>query len=324
MGSDSQSSILTDRDVNDIQLLFEIARVNGARLSLSEAVSLLRPEISEEDVAFALNDLNGSKEPLQLQAGLFFAKGEARMEASEVEALERERRMRAERNLAFAFDFAAFSGGKSARVFSVSGSSSYGSISSEDDLDFFCITPSETLWLFITRLLLFARMFGALNKHAPSLCLSCMMDEDFARKSFRKTRDALFARDALHVSIIHGYNFYENLLRDSEWLSKYFPKLYEERLPTNKAPRAPNSQDKPNLLVAFANEFVFHFVGNYLRLKAYLGNRWLTRDRRYSLVFTAKIGKDHCIYESVRYSELRRLYSRLGRWGETDTTALHS
>lgn len=323
MGSDSLSSPLTDRDVTDIQLLFEIARVNGARLSLIEAVSLLRPEISKEDIASALNDMNGLNKHLRLQSGLFFAKEEALAEASEVEAMELRRMSLAERNLAFAFDFAAFSGGAAARVFSVSGSSSYGSISSGDDLDFFCITPSETLWLFITRQLILARIFRAFNQDTPSICLSCMMDEGYARRSFKLTRDALFARDALHVSIIHGHDFYGNLLRESAWLSEYFPKLYRERLSGSRAHPAQSHGD-PNVFTVFVNQFVFRFVGNYLRLKAYLSNRRLTRDKRNALLFTAKIGKDHCIYESVRYSDLRPLYSRLARRGETDAIALHS
>lgn len=324
LGSDSQSSTLTDRDVSDVQLLFEIARLNGARLSASEAVSLLRPGVSKEDITLALNHMNHLNRPLELRADLFISKDEAREEAAEMEALEHQRRMWAERNLAFAFDFAAFSGGDSARVFSVSGSSSYGSVSSGDDLDFFCITPTETLWLFITRLLIFARVFRAFKKDSPSLCLSCMMDEDFARRTFRMTRDGLFARDALSVSIIQGHSFYGNLLSESVWLSEYFPKLYQQRLSANGPHPVPNPCKEPSGLLTFANKFVYHFVGNYLRLKAYIGNRRLTRHRRDKLLFTAKIGTDHCIYESVRYSELRRLYSRFGRRGETDAIALHS
>ncbi len=324
MNSNSRTSALTDRDIDDIQLLYQIARANGAHLSLNEAVSLLHSDVSEEEFALALNSSNGVKGSLRLQAGFIVSMDEAGEERLEVESFEREARKRAERNLAFAFEFADFGRGELARVLSVSGSSSYGSVSSGDDLDFFCITPSETLWLFITRLLILGRVFRAVKRNSPNLCLSCMMDEGYAGSVFRTTRDGLFARDALNISIIRGHDFYNKLLRESAWLSEYYPKLYRQRVSLSKPPHPLNSHGEPNVVLKVVNLFLYRLVGGYLRLKAYLGNRRLTRDGRYSLLFTAKIGTDHCIYESVRYSKLRRLYSKLGRLGETDAIALHS
>lgn len=324
MGSKLQPSALTNRDLNEIELFYEIAKANGARLSLNEAISLLRPEVTEEEFASALRFRNHSREGFELQSGLLIPKSEARIEAYQLEAFEQERRRRAGRNLFFASKFADFSEGGEERVVSVSGSSSYGSVAIGDDLDFFCITQRDALWLFITRLLILARVFRAFNRDSPSLCFSCMMDESYAKKAFRTIRDGLFARDALNVSIIRDYGFYNKLLRDSLWLSEYYPKLYRQRVSSNEIETWQKTSEKTNLFLRFANLFLYEMIGSYLRLKAHLGNRKLTRDGREPLLFTAKIGKDHCIYESVRYSELRRLYARLRRSTEAETIANQS
>lgn len=321
LSSKAQGLGLTGQDINDIQLLYQIARANGTHLSLAEAVSLLRSEVSEEEVVFALSSSNDLKDLFQLQDG-FILPRDPNEEGFGREPQGWEKRRRAEKNLAFAFMFADFSHGDLARLFSVSGSSSYGSVPAWGDLDFFCIARRDTLWLLITRLLILVRVFRAIYPYTPSLCLSCMMDESYAKRVFSTIRDPLFARDALNVSVIRGQNFYDKLLRETAWLSDYYPKLYQQRISANDLHNGLETSEPTHPLLKVANQFLYLLVGSYLRLKAYLANRNLTRDGRDSLLFAAKIGSDHCIYESVRYSRLKRLYSQLGLRRDSDAIPL--
>ncbi len=322
LNSKSHGSALTEQDINDLQLFSQIALSNGTHLSLSDAVSLLRPEISEQEVALALSSSNDLRNLFRINDGLILSR-DATVEGFGMESYDLEKK-RAERNLAFAFMFADFSHGELSRLLSVSGSSSYGSVPAWGDLDFFCVAQRDTLWLFITRLLILVRVFRAIRPDSPNLCLSCMMDESYARRAFSTVRDPLFARDALNISVIRGRDFYDKILGEATWLSEYFPKLYRQRISTNKIQGVSLAREKPHTFLKFANLFLYRLVGSYLRLKAYLANRRLTRDGRDPLLFTAKIGADHCIYESVRYSKLRQLYSRLSGRRETDAIPLQS
>jgi hypothetical protein len=323
LSSKPRELALTARDIDDIQLFHAIAREHGTDLSLSEVLSLLRSDFSEEEAALVLSSSNDLKDLFQLHDGSILPRN-SNGEGFGGKSKEWEKRRRAERNLGFAFMFADFSHDDLARLLSVSGSSSYGSVPAWGDLDFFCIARRDTLWLFITRLLILTRVFRAIHRDTPILCLSCMMDESYAKRTFHRIRDPLFARDALNISIIRGQDFYDKLLRETTWISDYYPQLYQQRISANKLYSEPETHENAHPALKTANQFLYCLVGSYLRLKAYLLNRRLTKDGKDSLVFAAKIGTDHCIYESVRYSRLRRLYSRLGGRRETDAISIQN
>lgn len=314
-------AILSEYDISEILLFCDIARANGAHLSLTEAASLLRPNITEEEFVVALRQAAALTGSFKLQSGLILLRDDFRRAAVDLASYEAERRRRAERNLRYAFNFAAFSRLGESRVLSVSGSSSYGSASAGADIDFFCITLRESMWLALTRSLILARVFRLLRKDSPNLCFSYVIDENFAHKEFSENRGALFARDALNATVVLGADYYNQLLRDNGWLSEYFPKLYKERLASAVTSATPRSRREPNIVAKAANLFLYYTVAKYLRLKAALGNRILTKEGRLALLFDAKIGRDHCIYESVRYRDLRRLYAQLDRIKGIDASA---
>lgn len=300
---------LSDRDVAEIQVFYDVARANGTHLYLKEAISFLHPEASEQEFLKAWSKCSGLSKRFEVRSGLILSRAEN--ETKFMESYVEDKRRRAARNLEFAEAFARLAGGHRVRVFSVSGSSSYGSVSEQDDLDFFCITQKDSMWLFLTRSLLFARVFRFFNRDSPDLCFSCVMDEAFAEELFNQTRDALFARDALKTYVIQGSQFYNNLLQTHIWISKYFPKQYRARVEANASSIAASRHQEPNTISKIANLLLYYTVGKYLRTKANLKNRTLQKDGTRPRLFTAKIGRDCCIYESVHYIKLRHIYARL-------------
>src|SRR5712692_9595517 len=91
LSSNSDGLVLTDQDINDIQLFYQIARANGSHLSLSAAVSLLRSEVSEEEVALALSSSIDLRNLFQVQNGLIFAR-DATGDGFGIDPLELEKR----------------------------------------------------------------------------------------------------------------------------------------------------------------------------------------------------------------------------------------
>jgi len=174
------------------------------------------------------------------------------------------------------------------------------------------------MWLFLTRSLLFARVFRFLKRDSPSLCFPCSMDEGFAEKLFNGTRDALFARDALKVHVIQGAQFYNNLLRTNGWLSKYFPELYRAKVEANSITTTSPSNQEPSIIRKVANLFLYSTVGNYLMLKANLRKRRTAKEGVRARIVSSRIGKDCCIYESAHYIEMRHMYARLSKTESSD------
>jgi hypothetical protein len=99
-------------------------------------------------------------------------------------------------------------------------------------------------------------------------------------------------------------------------MADYFPNLYREVVSSLADPRIKTRTDIPSrqsLLTFCANSLLYWTVGSYLRVKSYLLNRKLGRLGDRKKQFELKIGKDHCIFESNRYRELRGLYGELER-----------
>lgn len=303
--------ILSGRDIAEIQVYFDIARANGTYLHLKETISLLYPDASEQEFLEAWRKASTLSERFEIRSGLILSKNECMTES--MESYVEDRRRQADRNLKHAAMFVRLDGSQDVRVFSVSGSTSYGSASKQDDLDFFCITQKDSLWLFLTRSLLLARVFRFLNGDSPDLCFCCNMDEGYAEQLFNERKDALFARDALKVCVIQGSRFYNNLLQINSWISKYSPELYRTKVDPNAIATTSPSNQEPNIIMKVANLFLYSTIGNYLRLKANLRKRKLAREGVGRRLVSYKIGKDCCIYESAHYMQLRLMYAHLDK-----------
>ncbi len=203
---------------------------------------------------------------------------------------------------------------KNLKALAISGSTSYLSVSSEDDLDFFFVTEKDTMWVTFAKSLLLARLFKLVERNAPSLCLSFVADERFTEEQFATSHDGLIARDAVSAKVIRGEAYYNDLLQKSIWISDFFPKLYELRF-GNRSNVVHSNETKrrrgTSTTKAIVNAFAFYTMGTYIRVKSNLLNRKLAKLGKESSVFKLRIGKDHCIYESMSYRDLRKIYSQL-------------
>ncbi len=318
--------VITENDALGIKLLCEVARVNGTILSLGELLQLTAIDASEEDFTKAwLSDPLLSSD-FELKSGFVVERIAVGNEGASNVLVEneRERRKRATRNFRFARDFAVLCIGESAKSISICGSTSYGSVSLNDDIDIFCVTKKDELWLFFAKSLLLARFFQLARKDCPRPCLSYLMDEEYARERFARTRDALFARDALTAVVVHGSAFYQEILGEGRWMAGYFPKLYALR--SDHKTRRTNGGNRHRQLGTrrVLNKFLYFTVGSYIRAKAFLLNRRLRKENKRSSIFRLRIGEDHCIYESTRYQSMRKMYRETAdRTAGLDHTGAH-
>jgi hypothetical protein len=187
----------------------------------------------------------------------------------------------------------------------VSGSTSYGSASLSKDADFFCVAPIGEMWLSLARSLLIARAYGVLNRGAPGFCLSCVMDDAYARSAFKSRRHPLFARDAIEARVLIGQGVYKSLMRSARWISNYYPVAYQASIANDSEASAAS---RPSAFARILNLVLYAVLGRYMLAKSTLLNRRLKALGRSGDVFSVRSGADHLIYESRRYGELRKEY----------------
>jgi hypothetical protein len=215
-------------------------------------------------------------------------------------------RVRARKYLDYARKFVSLCTSRKTSVIAISGSTSYQTVSETDDLDFFCMTKPDYLWIFLTRSLLLSRFLHLSQRSAPRPCFSYAVDQSFAEREFTTPNDALFARDALSAIVIRGTEAYQQLLKRSAWMANYFPKLYRQRTSTPQDLIDDHSSSSPHQ--KFLNLLLRALAGSYILAKSAMLNRKLRKQNRLSSIFTLKLGPDHCIFESARYAHLRQMY----------------
>ena len=298
-----------ERLIYEVSFLSGIAKFNGSLVSLKDLVALTSTNLSEEQLKCwweIIPELRGSYE---LEDGLIIERQNERPgKFSGSLDQEQEKRARAESYARYAREFASLCTGPETKLIAISGSTSYHTSSEADDLDIFCITKPDQLWLFLTKSLLLARFMQIFRRNEPRICFSYAVDQNFVMNEFLPVRDPLFARDALTTIVIHGQEFYEQLLRKSSWISNYFPRLYQHR--TSIIHREPvtieHAASTPGR--KFVNLVLLFLTGNYIRVKSSMLNRRLRRQGKTHSFFKVKIGRDHCVFESARYVHLQNMY----------------
>jgi hypothetical protein len=305
------SFLIGDSEAAEILMLCRIAKHNGSALKLSDLLEATRMAASEEELeaAWSLNQILSSR--YVLDSGWILEKSRTSVDPAYSAAVERQSEERSKRNLRLARDFARLCVDHRVRLLAVSGGNSYRRAGPRDDIDLFCVTAPDTLWLFMLKSLLLARLYKLTRRWSPPFCLSYVLDERRARRVFQSSDSSLFARDALMARVLHGDGFYLSLLRDAPWMSEYFPKLYWRRI--RDAESTESDQDVIVKENSRAGSRVLNFllsctVGAYIRLKARLLNRRLRKSNESSAFFRADVGRDWCIYESDGYRSLRKIY----------------
>lgn len=294
--------VIGREDEARIAALCEIAKRNGSALTLSELLEATSLPTTEEDLEVAWKRNPALSRAYTLDSGWILEdpNGQAAQR-------HRDRKERAKRSIDQARGFAGVLAGRDVRMLAVSGGTSYRRAGPKDDIDLFCITATDTLWLFMVKALLLAR-FSSSRGRSP-YCFSYVLDERRARSEFREDRGSLFARDALMANVLAGAGLYYSLLKESVWMESYFPRLYASRLESLRDEPAAEGPVGRRVL----NMLLYYTVGTYVRVKAFLLNGRYRREARSSSVFRADVRSDCCIYESTRYQQLKRLYdSRLG------------
>jgi len=286
-----------------VDVAFSVAQMHNSVVALKDLEDLLPQAASREDLVRAL-------ESLGLSGRYIIEDGVLRQKEGQTNSSAEEFGRNTDANLATA-KWAASKLGKGGRVMvAVSGSTSYEGASRTDDLDLFCVTPPGTMWLFLAKALLLTRLSRILRRSQAPICLSCVMDSNYAAGLFRSEQDALFARDALMARVLSGENTYSSLLDSARWMNRFFPRLYDLR--TTKVVASPvEGRSEAFPLTAFANLLAFITLGSYIRLKAGFHNWTLGRSGRESAAFQAKVHLDHLIYESRKYLTLRQIYSQI-------------
>lgn len=303
------SLALTEEKAREIEALCQIARENGAVISLREIIGLADIDASEHELANAFSSDSLLRSRFLLESG-YVMERRAEEDPGRMVAVEEERRGRARANLRTAYAFGrSLLGGTT--VVSVSGGNSYLSASEDEDIDFFCVTRTSGMWLFMLKALALARIHRLADGGSPELCFSCIMDESWATKEFRERQHPIFARDALTAKVIGGEAAYHALLEEAAWMGGYFPSFYGMRLRETEG--VEGAEHRAGRGSPVLNAFLFHTLGSFLRLKSWALNRRLAKAGWRSSAFTTRIGKGHYIYESTRYRKLRKMYDVLGR-----------
>jgi hypothetical protein len=312
--------VLTDSVLSNMKLFCDVARENGSTISLQDLIALTSVGYSEKQLAESWENYSVLSSRYMVASGIVLDKTQDFTDIVQVKGQMSARHDRASSNIAYAHQFGILlnRAGSPFKVLSISGSTSYLSVSETDDLDFFCIAKGGAMWPSFVRSLILARAFRATTKYSPWICLSYVSDEEFVRREFFDNQNGLFARDALSTRVIQGEKYFRHLLKENSWMASYFPKLYSLRIrPASVANQEFKSKRKSaGSFERILNLFLYHTAGSYIKLKSYLLNRRFSRDRKFSSLFHLRIGLDHCIYESADYLRLRKLYSGLARKDE--------
>ncbi len=285
-----------------LSVVLKVAQLHGSPVALSDLVKLLPADMATKDIEVAFETLPTLPGNYVLKDGLLVP-GAGNHPLSNDFSRNLQHSIA---NIKVARWLSSALGSRQALTIAVSGSTSYKAASPRDDLDLFCVTRSHTMWLFLAKALLLARASMVFGRSDAPICVSCLMDEGYAKSLFAKDGGALFARDALVVEVVLGHDQYASLLDSAPWMKKYFPKLYAGRS-TNSSIRA-NSRTKSLSWSRCVNLFLFITLGSYIRAKARFHNHVLARQGKSMSLFRARVGPDHLIYESAKYTRLKEIY----------------
>jgi hypothetical protein len=285
-----------------VDVVVRAAQLNGAALTLIDLLQLLQPGTTSEGLAQAFESHPRLSKEFVLSEGFVVGRVGSHPPVSDHD----------ERQNYFAVNVRAakwLSERLEAVIVAVSGSTSYRTATHKDDVDLFCVTRREEMWVFLARALILTRVSRLLDKSRVPICLSCVMDESYARKLFSSDRGALFARDALVAEVVRGRERYDSLLESASWIGRYFPKLYGLKMSTRG--RWKGTDAARSSWTRVANLFLFITLGSYIRAKAQLHNKLLAKQGKGLSLFHVRIDLDHLIYESTKYLRLREMYDEI-------------
>ncbi len=285
--------------------IIKVASKCGQSLSLKEIVLMLPQKISEQEIlSFIKNDQAFTG--LSVENDFFVEKG--------YEHLFYERNIRVKisseySKIAKLFANHLVKNNSDVKLAAVCGSVAYGSARASDDIDLFIIAETNRLWLVFSRALLLSRIYNLKAQilgQRIDFCLSYMQDHAAFEKESQQRKTALFARELLSIIVFYGESFYQHLLLRNRWIQSFFPKLTTKKL-TDKT-QSLHLKEPSSTLHDIFNLAIYASLGNYLRLKAFMRNLGYRKQQRDQDLFEAKITRGSCVYNSVRYNEIEKMY----------------
>jgi hypothetical protein len=287
-----------------------IAASSGALLLLKDLLELLAIDATEEELEESISSDESLASKVFVESGRVIMRPPGSDQGNAREATEEEnrRRGRAIANVEAAKRFARLLS-KDAVFVAVAGTNSYLSAAEGDDIDFFCITRTDGMWVFMLKSLILSRLSSLVRRRAPPFCFSFVLDEKRAREELSRPKTALYARDTLNAKVISGDAAYHAILENASWMRSYFPTVYERRLGEVGPGEGPPPSAKKGSRIM--NSWLFLTLGSYISLRAWILNRKLAKQGRPDAIFHAGIGPSHLEYASRRYVELGKMYQAL-------------
>ncbi len=304
--------MLDERQRQAVLVYCRIAAASGALLSIKDLIELLAIDATEEQVEESISSDTSLSSRVFVESGhvLLRRPGSDRESAREAAKEENRRRERALANVEAAKAFARMLG-KEAVFVAVAGTSSYLSAAESDDIDFYCITKTDSMWTFMLKSLILSRIHSLTKRPDQPFCFSFVLDEKRAMEELGRPKDALFARDTLTAKVIAGDGAMYPILKQATWMKSYFPSLYERRLREMRATEGPHPRANKGSKVI--NMWLFVVLGAYVYLRAWILNRRLAKAGRWDAVFKTNIGPGRLEYVSRRYVEIGNMYQALGK-----------
>jgi len=189
------------------------------------------------------------------------------------------------------------------RCVGITGSAAYGEPEAGDDLDFFVVTRSGSLWVFLTYAYLAVRLRfrPSDGSERPLPCFNFVLDEPTAAREFARARGFLFAREALTARVLHGHGYYGRLLAAAPWIGTEIPRLYRERRAS--APPAPSAPAPWPVRVL--NTALFVPVAAYLQLVGIRRNSRIRKEGPVGDTFQTRTSLRRLAFASARFERLR-------------------
>jgi len=170
----------------------------------------------------------------------------------------------------------------------------------DDDVDIFIITSAGKLWPTIIRAMVIRRIY----KLEP-ICLSLCLDSISAKRMFDESSDFIVARDSLHVLPLFGHSYYNQLVRGSQLIMKFFPEEFNNIDTVTFPPGRSGPQDY----------VLYLFSAVYLEVKGLLNNHRYEIANEGGKCFKTVLGFHRFYLDSVKYQKLRELYGEHGDMG---------
>jgi hypothetical protein len=297
------SDAFEDDSLHRLETVLAVAKHLGVGIPLSEIQSLLPTArtSTDEDV------VRGLGPSVSVVDGIVYPAGVRRLEGPPHTAVLTAKYLRlAEEFLTNELDPVA----ALVRCSGVTGSTAYGSVTEDDDLDLFVVTVPGAVWIVLATAFLRLRRRRSSPQSAgePTWCLNFVVDESAALSEYRQPQGLHFAREALTVKVVQGQDAYRTMLGEAEWMGHEAPRLYARWRGQGWPAPAASTPARP--WVRVCNWVAYLLVAPYQQASALVRNARLRRQGRGAECFRVVTLPSRFAVRSERYRRLSTIYAQ--------------